>query len=54
MSTKWVSRVLLMLAEPRLDDAASMDVAWMLAGCPLQWQSSLVSAAMGNNGVNQN
>ena len=36
------------LAEPWVDEAASMDVAWMLACRLLQWQSSLLSTAMGN------
>ena len=42
------------LAEPQVDEAASMDVAWMLARRRLQWQSSLPSAAMENSGFNQN
>ena len=37
-----------MLAEPRVDEAASMDVACMNARHLLQWQSSLAHAAMGN------
>ena len=36
------------LAEPWVDEAASMDAAWMLASRPLQWQSSLLRAALGN------
>ena len=44
------------LAERPVDEAASMDVAWMLARRPLQWQSSLLRAAMGNrtSGFNPN
>ena len=38
----------MMLAKPRVNEAASMDVAWMLACRPLQWQSCLLHAAMGS------